>query len=196
MLLYAVAVMDRLCKISGAPSPEITRVDLFPHPEHGLRHLSGWLNGTEFVPTRARATSVFLPSATAQRTFPRVGRDRLDSLPLENLSPLIGDGTFAGSIRIILPEMFEDGVPTIEQIALACDTSVRSVQRRLHEEGTSFRKLLDEVRRDLALRQLSGEKDAIGAVSIDVGYSRQASFTRAMHRWVGRSPREFRSTSS
>jgi AraC-like DNA-binding protein len=196
LLLYAVGVLDRLCDIARAAQPRMKTVELFPHPETGLSHLDGWWPGTVVTPTPARATTILLPFSTAGKRFPNVGRDRVASLPLDGMAPLIGDGSYAGSVRTVMAEMFALDTPTIEDVAIASGTSVRSVQRRLSAEGTSFRKVLDSIRRESALVRLSQENDAIGSVAAEVGYTRQASLTRSMYRWVGKSPRSFRNIST
>lgn len=94
--------------------------------------------------------------------------------------------------------MLEDdsGVPTIGQLAEAADTSARTAQRWLKQEGTSFKALLDEVRRDHATRLVSAGGEPMSAVSGRLGYARQSSLNRSMLRWTGQSPTAYRNGTS
>jgi AraC-like DNA-binding protein len=94
----------------------------------------------------------------------------------------------AGSARFLLKAMLQDGVPTIERLSESADVSVRTLQRRFAEEGTSFSELVEEVRRAAAMEALSRSDATIGDVAANVGYSRQSSLTRAVRRWTGAPP--------
>jgi AraC-like DNA-binding protein len=98
------------------------------------------------------------------------------------------DGTIAGSASFLLKAMLHDGMPTIERLSECADMSMRTLQRRFAEEGTSFSDLVEEVRRAAAMEALSRTGTAIGDVSANVGYSRQSSLTRAVRRWTGAPP--------
>ena len=70
--------------------------------------------------------------------------------------------------------------------------SERTLQRRLAEEGSSFSKVLDELRRDLADEFLVDRNLAVSEVAFLLGYSEPSTFYRAFRRWHDVSPREFR----
>lgn len=191
MLQYAAAMVDRLCSMTGAVSPRLAHVEMPPHPASGLDHLRPWLGGA-VVGGRSRAISIVIDRAVADRRFQHVARDRMLGKSPPEMVPLRGDGSFAGSARVMLASMLEDGLPSVEQLAVASGTSVRTLQRRLQDEGTSFATLLEEVRRDRAERRLIAGDDPIVSISAELGYQRQASLTRAMRRWTGLSPTRFR----
>jgi AraC-like DNA-binding protein len=64
--------------------------------------------------------------------------------------------------------------------------------RRLDEEGTSFQKLKDLIRRDKAIFYLQQETYSIGTVAEKIGFSDPAVFTRAFKKWTGISPKAYR----
>jgi AraC-like DNA-binding protein len=70
--------------------------------------------------------------------------------------------------------------------------SERSVQRRLADEGETFDGLLDELRRELAVRYLADKKIAIAEVAFLLGYSEPSAFHRAFKRWTGSTPSQVR----
>jgi AraC-like DNA-binding protein len=66
------------------------------------------------------------------------------------------------------------------------------VQRRLAAAGTSYRELVDEVRADLAWRQVRHSELSVARVAELLGYRSAAAFSRAFRRWHGQSPRAAR----
>lgn len=74
--------------------------------------------------------------------------------------------------------------------------SPRSLQRALATEGTSFRLLLDEARRDSALAAVPGSVAPLALVAGSLGYGEQSSLSRAMRRWKGRTPSDLRARAS
>lgn len=100
--------------------------------------------------------------------------------------------TTAARVRKHLAEHMPEGAPTLAEVAHALTLSERSLQRRLADEGTAFDALLDDVRRELALRYLAAPKTAIGEVAYLLGYSEPSAFHRAFKRWTGLTPAEAR----
>jgi len=87
----------------------------------------------------------------------------------------------------------QGGNPAAETIAEHLHMSVRTLARRLAEEDTSHKALLDELRSDLARRYLSDAGLAISEVAFLLGFSEPSAFHRAFKRWTGQTPRQFRS---
>ncbi len=107
---------------------------------------------------------------------------------------LRGDGTLAGSARLVVRTMLEDGEVTAQRLANTAGWSVRTLQRRLAEEDASFSSILEDVRRDLAIVRLSTGSVTVLDVSSALGYSRQGALTRAVRRWTGQSPSQLRAS--
>lgn len=70
--------------------------------------------------------------------------------------------------------------------------SARTLHRHLEEEGTSFRQVLAEVRREIAARHLSERRLAIGEIAFLLGFSEPSAFHRAFKRWTGHGPLAYR----
>lgn len=191
MLQYAVAMADRLLGMTGGAAPRLALIELPPHPDCGLAHLERWF-GTVLRPSEARGTHLLVDAAVAEKPFPRVARDHLLSGRLPALDPIRGDGSFGGSVKIMLASLMSDAVPTIRDMAGISGTSVRTFQRRLSEEGLVYSDLVEEVRQAHALRLLSLPNATAKSVAGDLGYEHQSSFTRAMLRWTGSSPKKFK----
>jgi len=81
-----------------------------------------------------------------------------------------------------------------EEIASDLHMSRRSLQRRLAEADASYQSLLDDTRRDMALRYISDPAKSATDITFLLGYSQQSAFTRAFRRWTGTSPSEYRNS--
>jgi AraC-like DNA-binding protein len=92
-----------------------------------------------------------------------------------------------GSIMAALPENADE-----EGVARALHMSRRTLQRKLAQDGTSFRTVLDEVRRGLAESYLVDPTVSIPEVAFMLGFSEQSSFHRAFQRWTGCAPGRWR----
>jgi AraC-like DNA-binding protein len=69
--------------------------------------------------------------------------------------------------------------------------SVRTLQRRLHHWGHSFKGIVDDTRREVAIKRLTAGGTSVTETAFLLGYSDLAHFTRAFRRWTGTTPREF-----
>jgi AraC-like DNA-binding protein len=98
----------------------------------------------------------------------------------------------AMQVRSKIIHQLPDGIPTQEAIADTLHVSLRSLQRRLKEEDTSFRDLLEETRQELARQYLRDGRRSIGEITYLLGFTEPSNFTRAFKRWTGKSPAQFR----
>lgn len=114
---------------------------------------------------------------------------------LLNLLPAIRrEDTMSDRARTMIPLLLANGSANSNKLAEMLGVSVRTLQRRLVEEGKPFRDLLNETRRELAVRHLHDSDQSIGTVANLLGYSTQSSFTRWFVTEFGTSPREWRRT--
>ncbi|WP_111658315.1 AraC family transcriptional regulator [Isoalcanivorax indicus] len=87
-------------------------------------------------------------------------------------------------------------VASLDEIARALALSPRSLRRKLDQEGTRFRALVEDERRQIALQFLRSSEMKLDELAIHLGYTDTASFTRAFRRWMGCSPGEYRQRQS
>jgi AraC-like DNA-binding protein len=95
-------------------------------------------------------------------------------------------------VRSTLGDELKGGEPTATQLASRLTMSVRTLSRSLAAAGTSYRQVLDDLRRELALRHLAGNRFSISEIAFLLGFVELTSFTRAFKRWTGETPAEFR----
>jgi AraC-like DNA-binding protein len=96
------------------------------------------------------------------------------------------------SLRVLVRTLLPAGTPLAAQLAGLLDTSVRSLQRRLAEQGTTLSTIIDETRRKRATDLIGVGGTSVMDAALACGYTDAANFTRAFRRWTGLSPREFR----
>jgi AraC-like DNA-binding protein len=83
--------------------------------------------------------------------------------------------------------------PSMEGAARQIGTTVRTLNRKLTAEKTSFTQILDDVRCNLASEYLRSTKLSIDDISELVGFSDAANFRHAFRRWTGNTPTSYRS---
>lgn len=101
------------------------------------------------------------------------------------------DATTSDQVRSHLRTALPDW-PDLARLAAALHVSTATLQRRLAAEGTSFRDLSDELRRDLAITQLTSSSIRLKALAHQLGFETTGSFQRAFRRWTGRTPASYR----
>ncbi len=98
----------------------------------------------------------------------------------------------AMQVRARLTEQLSSGHATQGSVADALHMSLRSLQRRLKNEGTSYKDLLDETRRELAAHYMAESHRSINEITYLLGFSEPSNFSRAFRRWTGKSPSAYR----
>lgn len=83
------------------------------------------------------------------------------------------------------------GIPTLDDIAANFNTSARSLQRKLQEEGVTYQELADSIRKSLAVQYVESGKYPVKEVSYILGYNELSAFTRAFKRWTGVTPTSY-----
>jgi AraC-like DNA-binding protein len=151
------------------------------------------------VPVRygAGSTSMILAAVDAAR--PLVGADEaLLSIVRRRLEKALAErdrqdaGPFSERVRRLMVENLGATTITPTGAAKALAVSRRTLSRRLADEDTSFRDILDDVRRELACALLQDRSLSIADVAFFLQYSEPAAFHRAFRRWTGRTPQAFR----
>lgn len=91
-------------------------------------------------------------------------------------------------VKNILLSALDQQLPSIDQTAEQLQCSTRTLQRRLREEGTSFHTILEEIRKELAIRFVNKRQNKLSEIARFLGYSDPRVFRRAFKRWTGVSP--------
>lgn len=92
-------------------------------------------------------------------------------------------------INLVKPQF-----PTIEQVARNLNVSVRTLQRRLKEEGMTYKAVMDQLRQQFAKDYLQNNTLSVQEVAYLLDYADASSFVRAFRRWEGVSPEVYRNS--
>lgn len=116
----------------------------------------------------------------------RLLQKQIDALEIEH-----GDD-LPGQVRSVLRTALLTGHSRSDQVAMLFSIHSRTLNRRLHEFGTSFQKLLDEGRFEIARQLLEGTGMEVIQIAATLGYADASAFTRAFRRWSGTTPAQWR----
>ena len=101
-------------------------------------------------------------------------------------------GSVIARTRQALGALLEGGDCDLAAVAKRLHLSGRTLQRRLAEEGTSFRSVVDALRRDLSSEHLRRRDTPTSEIAYLTGFSDVSAFTRAVRRWFHCPPSEVR----
>jgi AraC-like DNA-binding protein len=107
-------------------------------------------------------------------------------------SKLEAQKSMADRTGSMLLECLPSGEATLQQTARRLGVSTRTLQRRLTEEGVTFRTVVQATRERLAQHYLSNTALPHREISFLLGYDEPSSFFRAFHDWSGETPESFR----
>ena len=93
--------------------------------------------------------------------------------------------------RFILKRLPEK-VPSIIEAAEHLGISQRTLQRKIKERGTSFKYMVEDVRKEYAFSYLLNTNYKMSYIAQILGYAEQSVFHRAFKRWTGITPGEYR----
>ena len=142
----------------------------------------------------AHEDSFLISNRVADEPLPTANRQlagTLDGILAAQLAAL-DKNNLAARCRSRLLEQLTSGDASAQEIARQLHVSRRTLQRRLAESNTTYQKLVDDTRRDLALRYMEDAGKSITDVTFLLGFSGQSAFTRAFKRWTGISPTRYR----
>ena len=139
--------------------------------------------------------AIVFRAADAQRPFVTRNAELLAMLAPqfeEELKRENGDESFVDRVRLAIQQKLTGQRPTIEDIADALHISSRTIQRRLQKEGSSFQRLLEEARHQLARQYLNNSVLELNEAAYLLGYNDANSFVRAFRTWEGVPPARWR----
>jgi AraC-like DNA-binding protein len=97
-------------------------------------------------------------------------------------------GTLRAAVETELEKLLPQGKAKARTVAKALALSVRTLSRRLADEGTTYGEVVDQLRRTLALQYLKEPGMSLSQIAWLLGYEGSTSFNHAFRRWTGRSP--------
>lgn len=99
---------------------------------------------------------------------------------------------FASLVKQSVLKLVKPEFPTIEQVSAHLNISARTLQRRLKEDGMTYKMLVDDLRKEFAMRYLKNHDLTISEIAYLLSYADNSAFTRSFKRWAGITPKEYR----
>jgi len=165
----------------------------FIHPMGDVQALEGYFGCR--VRTRTDRNRLTLNRDDLDRPFVSYNEELLEILTpaLERtLDERQSQLTMSAKVKLILSRCLTRGRIDIQTVASELGMSDRTLQRRLTNEGASFKQLLTQTRHEQALAYLADPSLEIKEVAFLVGYEDQNSFYRAFRSWEGETPANWR----
>ncbi len=122
---------------------------------------------------------------------PSTWRQLLDICEKE-LEQLTRTRSLRERVAQLLGPMLNGREPDLEEVAARLKLPTWTLRRKLAEEGTQFRSILNDTRRDLAMIYIRDTDLAFGEIAYLLGFASAEAFQRAFKRWSGQTPGEFR----
>jgi AraC-like DNA-binding protein len=187
MLLHGVA-----CWLVGRRIPILRAQFAYPEPAHSAEYRLMFSTDLTFgMPHTAIAFDagyLDLPIVQNERTV----KDFLRTAPESILVKYKNGSSLGARVRRRLRQLLPGAVPDFETLAGDMNMTAATLRRRLHEEGTSYQGIKDQLRRDLAIGYLSHSDRSVIDIAMELGFSERSAFHRAFRKWTGASPGEFR----
>lgn len=181
-----------MCRSTYGPDFKPVRVE-FTHAGSGCRR-----RRSEFfrAPIRyeAEETALEIDRAVAQKPLSTANADLAhanERVIAQYLAELNHGGT-AARVRSRLIDDLSSGAVTEKNVADSLHMSLRTLQRRLRDEGTTYKEVLDDTRRQLAERFIRDRTLTLNEITYLLGFSEISSFSRSFKRWTGKAPTVFR----
>ena len=169
----------------------------------------GWAPSEVFL-SRAQPADV-APYRSAFKVTPRFDAEvcalrfpsRWMALPVAGADPArlraaqasaesLGRGRLVEQVRRALRTLLVRGSASGDDVAQMLSMHRRTLNRRLHAEGTTFQRVLDEIRYAVARQLLSDTGAALDDIAASLGYSGVCPFMRSFRRWSGTTPGRWR----
>lgn len=102
--------------------------------------------------------------------------------------------SFGRKIRRLISRQMATEKIDADSLARQCHMSRQTLYRKLKREGLGFHDLVEQVRKDKALRYVAADQYALGEIAFLLGFSELSAFSRAFKRWTGTAPAQYRAT--
>lgn len=142
----------------------------------------------------ASESSLILANDILNKPLPTANTDlaRANDAIITGYLAKLDRSDIAMQVKAKLIEHLPSGHVSEIMIADALNVSQRTLQRKLREQNTSYKQLLDETRKELASQYIGNSQLSINEITFLLGFSEASNFSRAFKRWKGVPPSEYR----
>ena len=191
---YCFSWMRSLARHGSGTTLNPLRVE-YVRERSNLRQIERSL-GCEVIVGAPRNVIVFRAS-DATKPFVTRNAELLDLLAPqfeEQLRQYKEEDSFLELVRRTIQDKLTGHRPSIDAISQALHMGPRTLQRRLQDSGSSFQRVLDEARHQMARYYLSNSALELNEAAYLLGFEDPNSFGRAFRNWEGVPPSDWRDT--
>jgi AraC-like DNA-binding protein len=190
--LFLVILRGLVCGLAGRRVPFTRASFAYPRPVHSVEYHAMFTSDLAFdaPETGVWFSARFLqcPVVQDEAGLKRFLRDAPQSVFMRYKNT---DGWVA-RVRRRLRRLDGDQWPTLDAMADELHVTASTLRRRLEDEGSSYRQLKDDLRRDLAIDLLCRTRRSVESIAADLGYQEVSAFYRAFKHWTGTQPGSYR----
>lgn len=191
MEFYRVTSMIELVQVHAGADWHPAAVSLLMTENRIASHID-ILSGCELRFGQPR-TAIYFPESVLEISSPAGEVSTLASRRGDMAPGKPGDSTdLISAIREILENYITDDNLSIGLVADLAGLTPRSLQRMIKAQDSSYRDLLNDARRNYAIRQLHDSNIRVSEIANRLGYREAGHFTRAFKRWTGVTPSQYR----
>lgn len=192
----ALALFIQLCRITKGPDFTPSRVELQRNSVQDITPFTQFFRSeTVFDSDENR---LFFSKESLNATLPGANHELAranDQVVIEYLKKFDTENVVS-QIRANIIEKLPSGTISQENIAGLMHMSMRSMQRKLSQQGTSFKSIVEDVRKELAITYLKDNGRSIGEITFLLGFSEPSNFSRSFKKWTGMTPHYFQTESA
>lgn len=176
--------------MAGQPVPLLEAATIYPPPVDVQEHVR--ILGVR--PRFGAGTNTMTFSSEVMRWPLRYANPALAQTLEEQMLRRVKQNavTLQDRVRLELAHRMRANVPDLGTIASSLGISERAMQRELQAEGTTFRKVVDDLRKDLAAEYCADSRHSIADISFLLGFSEPSVLHRYFRRWYGVTPATYR----
>ena len=156
-------------------------------PYYNSSYPDRWVKGTDFI--------ISFEPVILHATIRKMNQLHLELLLpdyLKFIEQLKQGNNFSSRVKVTMLSMSDPQLPDIKSISNALCLTPRTLQRRLEAENNSFRKVAEDVKKQLCLYLLRHDRYTVAGISEILGYSEPASFIHSFTTWFGDTPQKMR----
>lgn len=190
----ATSNVVHMCRVIYGADFNPTRIELC-HPGEGCRE-----RRREFfrcpIHYDADETAIEIERQVARKPLSTANADlaHANERVISDYLAELGGGGVAARVRARLVDGLPSGDVTEKSVAESLYMSPRTLQRRLSDENTTYKKVLEETRRQLAEKFIQDHSLTLNEITYLLGFSEISSFSRSFKRWTGMAPTVYRCT--
>ncbi|MGQ0698182.1 MAG: AraC family transcriptional regulator [Panacagrimonas sp.] len=185
-----------MCWLIGRRIPILLARFAYPRPPWWHEYLSMYSTELAFdcpsTEIRFGARLLQVPVIQTEATAREFLREAPHNFIVKFKDPKSFQARIRQRLRTTSPEVW----PGFVELAAGFDMASSTLHRKLEQEGTSFRDIKDDLRRDLAIDRLAHSEVSVAQIAGELGFAEPSAFHRAFKLWTGLRPGDYRQRSA